>query len=32
MKSLQKYNRKEVVGYYYDGYNEKSETLYKEKK
>ena len=27
-----KYNRKEVVGYYYDGYNDKTETLYKEKK
>ena len=29
-----KYNRKkrEVVGYYYDGYNDTSETLYKDKR
>jgi|TARA_B100001059_G_C17657274_1_gene487641 hypothetical protein len=32
VESKKKYNRKEVVGYYYDGYNDKSETLYKEKK
>jgi hypothetical protein len=30
VESKKKYNRKEVVGYYYDGYNDKSETLYKE--
>jgi hypothetical protein len=28
-----KYDRKkEVVGYYYDGYNDKTEVLYKDKK
>jgi hypothetical protein len=32
VESKKKYNRKEVVGYYYDGYNDKSETLYREKK
>ena len=33
VESKKKYNRKkEVVGYYYDGYNDKTETLYKEKK
>ena len=32
VESKKKYNRKEVVGYYYDVYNDKTETLYKEKK
>jgi hypothetical protein len=33
VESKKKYNRKkEVVGYYYDGYNDITETLYKEKK
>ena len=32
VESKKKYNRKEVVAYYYDGYNDKGETLYKEKK
>ena len=33
VESKKKYNRKrEVVGYYYDGYNNKTEVLYKEKK
>ena len=32
VESKKKDNRKEVVGYYYDGYNDKGETLYKEKK
>ena len=33
VESKKKYNRKkEVAGYYYDGYNNISETLYKEKK
>ncbi len=33
VESKKKYNRKkEVTGYYYDGYNDKTETLYKEKK
>jgi len=32
VESKKKYNRKEVNGYYYDGYNDKSEILYKEKK
>ena len=32
VESKKKYNRKEVVGHYYDGYNDKGETLYKEKK
>ena len=33
VESKKKYNRKkEVTGYYYDGYNDKGETLYKEKK
>mgnify|MGYP000147170574 CR=1 FL=1 len=33
VESKKKYNRKkEVVGYYYDGYNDKKEVLYKEKK
>ena len=33
VESKKKYNRKkEAVGYYYDGYNNKTEVLYKEKK
>ena len=33
VEAKKKYNRKkEVVGYYYDGYNDKTEVLYKEKK
>ena len=33
VESKKKYNRKkEVVGYYYDGYNNITETLYKDKK
>ena len=33
VESKKKYNRKkEVVGYYYDGYNDKTKVLYKEKK
>ena len=32
VESKKKYNRKEVTGYYYDGYNNISKTLYKEKK
>jgi hypothetical protein len=33
VESKKKYNRKkEVAGYYYDGYNNISETLYKDKK
>ena len=33
VESKKKYNRKkEVVGYYYDGYNNKTEVLYKDKK
>ena len=32
VESKKKYNRTEVVGYYYDGYNNKEEVLYKEKK
>jgi hypothetical protein len=33
VESKKKYNRKkEVVGYYYDGYNNKTEVLYEEKK
>ena len=32
VESKKKYNRKEAVGYYYDGYNDKEEVLYKEKK
>ena len=33
VESKKKYNRKkEVVGYYYDGYNNKEEILYKDKK
>jgi hypothetical protein len=32
VESKKKYNRKkEVTGYYYDGYNNKEETLYKDK-
>tara|TARA_R110002020_G_scaffold27195_1_gene87787 strand:- start:1513 stop:1671 length:159 start_codon:yes stop_codon:yes gene_type:complete len=33
VESKKKYNRKkEVTGYYYDGYRDVSETLYKDKK
>ena len=33
VEDKKKYNRKkEVTGYYYDGYNNISETLYKDKK
>ena len=33
VESKKKYNRKkEVVGYYYDGYNDKKEILYKDER
>ena len=32
IESKKNYNRKKITGYYYDGYNDTSETLYKDKR